>query len=76
MSFRWWSSFKTNRGRVRQVNEDAFLDLGDCGRWIVADGMGGHARGDVASRLIIEAFSGLERPASNMEFSADVRERY
>jgi protein phosphatase len=75
MSYRWWSSCKTNTGRVRQVNEDAFLELGDAGLWIVADGMGGHTRGDVASRLIIEAFSGLERPASIMEFSADVRDR-
>ena len=75
MSYRWWSSCRTNAGRVRQVNEDAYLDLGDSGLWIVADGMGGHARGDVASRLIIEAFSGLERPASIMEFSADVRDR-
>ena len=75
MSYRWWSSCKTNTGRVRQVNEDAFLDLGDSGLWIVADGMGGHTRGDVASRLIIEAFSDLERPASIMEFSADVRDR-
>lgn len=75
MSYRWWSSCKTNTGRVRQINEDAFLDLSDCGLWIVADGMGGHMHGDVASRLIVDAFSDMEKPATIMEFGADVRDR-
>ena len=48
----------SHRGRVRSSNQDAFLvDLGR-GLLIVADGMGGHAGGEVASALCTRELSG------------------
>lgn len=70
MSYRWWSSCRTSPGRRRKVNEDAYFARPEVGLWVVADGMGGHARGDVASRIVVDAFRGLE-PADNMDEYVD-----
>jgi protein phosphatase len=75
MSYRWWSCCRTTTGRRRNVNEDAYLSLDEGGLWLVADGMGGHSRGDVASRLIVEAFQGIARAHSLEEFATEVRAR-
>jgi protein phosphatase len=44
----------TDTGRVRSVNQDAFLVLGDQGLYVVADGMGGHQGGEVAAQMAVE----------------------
>ena len=54
----------THVGRVRERNEDCYLARPETGIWAVADGMGGHADGDVASRTLIRALASIERPAS------------
>ncbi len=53
----WTSSGSTNKGKVRAINEDSFLDRPTAGIWVVADGMGGHEAGEIASRMITESLN-------------------
>jgi serine/threonine protein phosphatase PrpC len=46
-------------GRRRQMNEDAFLCDDALGLWVVADGMGGHAAGEVASQEAVDTIYGM-----------------
>jgi len=51
---RYVAAAKTDVGRKRHGNEDSFCLAEDLGLYVVADGMGGHAAGEVASRLAVE----------------------
>lgn len=52
----WRSAAHSDVGCVREVNEDAFYNDSEQGLWAVADGMGGLARGDYASSVVVDAF--------------------
>lgn len=56
----WRSGARTDVGAVREINEDALVARPEIGLWAVADGMGGHEVGDVASRMIVDALARVE----------------
>ncbi len=74
-TFVWDSAVATSKGNVRQHNEDAVIELPEVGLWAVADGMGGHQAGDVASAAIAAALSSIRRHAQPSVLIDDVEDR-
>jgi len=54
----------TNRGLVRERNEDSILTDPTGALWAVADGMGGYGHGDVASDIVIDRLAAIQDIAS------------
>ncbi len=69
----WDSCALSHEGMVRPVNEDAILSKPDIGLWAVADGMGGHKVGDIASSKIVAALDALEH-CERLSDSVDIIE--
>ena len=59
-AFRWQSAALTDVGKQRKLNEDSILERSAAGLWVVADGMGGHSAGDLASQLIVNSLAQLD----------------
>jgi protein phosphatase len=72
---RWESASRTEVGNVRKLNEDAMLDLATRGLWVVADGMGGHDAGDIASKMVTDRLRGVDTHDTFSAFVNDVEDR-
>jgi protein phosphatase len=75
LQMRWSSAARTDIGLVRKRNEDSLLDRPGRRLWSVADGMGGHAYGDVASTMVVDALDALPPAPSLPQAVADVHAR-
>jgi protein phosphatase len=53
----------TDVGKIRRHNEDAYLANPQAGVWAVADGMGGHEGGQLASSTVVAALRKIAGPA-------------
>jgi serine/threonine protein phosphatase PrpC len=59
---RYECASRTNVGLKRKINEDSILAASERGLWVVADGMGGHEAGEIASNMVTDALRCLPEP--------------
>lgn len=71
-NYGWHSIEITDTGKVRKINEDSCLSNESQAHWVVADGMGGHQAGDLASQMIVNNLKPLEQNESLSDFVENV----
>ena len=69
------SAGTTHPGRVRTVNQDAFVDLPEQRVWAVADGVGGHQRGEAASQAVVNAIAEIAKETPANAHVESIRQR-
>lgn len=70
-----WKSYSlSDVGCVRAVNEDSLIESSGKHFWAVADGMGGHQVGDVASKKIVEILENLTLKESLSDYIDEVED--
>ena len=74
MSFYTKSRGLTDKGMVRKTNQDSYCLDNDRGSFIVADGMGGHAGGELASQMSIQIISAQLREQLSDPVGKDAQE--
>src|SRR4051812_8941114 len=72
---RFQSGAATHVGKVRASNEDSYLVGATSGVWAVADGMGGHEAGGLASQTVVEELKQIAPPGSAAELLANCEAR-
>jgi serine/threonine protein phosphatase PrpC len=65
----------SHAGRVRELNEDRYLVKSESGVFAVADGMGGHEAGELASSSIVEHLKSIGVPSSAPDLRARFEDR-
>ncbi len=61
MAYKQWTGYgQTDIGSIRDENQDSFVVIDHVGIWCVADGMGGHKEGGIASHLVTQSLESLQ----------------